>query len=901
MRRRLIAVVIAAAISFPLGALLVAPVHADVPWTNITPGGPSPGPSRDFGFAYDQPDDRIVYCGVSGTWFLSFTPAPSWVNVGPVLPNNGDVHAFYDSAGNQVIAIDNQMHVSTLDMTNPAGWLGMNLPPGPPARGYFAAAFDDLHHRLIVFGGGPSPGLFNDVWVLSLSPSPAWAQIVADGTPPAPRWAPIAVYDPSADRLVVGTGSISGGYSTTHDFWSLSLSGTPTWTQLPNNGTVPPNRMLASAVYEPIGQTLVLFGGFDGTGLSDTYQLNLTGPPVWAAVATGGTHPGGRWSTTPVYRLEGGQVVLFGGSTGSVNLNDLWALQTGPVIAPPSISALVPKGGRVGDPVTVTGYALSTATQVTFNGISAPILSASVGSLNTQVPVGATTGPVSVTTNYGTATTADSFYVGETPDVQSFTPSSGRYGASIVIQGSHFARALRVAFGAASNARFTQVSDNEIDAIVDTAAVTGPVTVTTLAAAGTGSAIFTVLPPDTSGTIVSVTDVPDDQGGFVSVRWTGSTLDIPRRRVVTGYRVWRRAIPVGTAETTARLHPEWLQRAAANGDISFWESMATIPAAYLSGYAYTSPTTQDSIAGSNPLTAFFIQALTADPFVFYDSAPDSGYSVDNLAPPMPSPFAASYAPAENDLHWGTSRAGDFREFRLYRGAIPNFATDAGNLVVATRDTGYVDIPGAYYYKLIAYDLHGNASRVAEVTPTSPTAALASLVSVDPQADRIRLTWYSGGNADLGATVYRRTLETGWAPVAQVVADGDGYLRYEDDAVAPGVRYGYRLGIMDAGVEVFAGETWTSAQRLALRLEGVVPNPSSAGRFVVQFTLPDAQPATLELFDVTGRRVTASEVGSMGAGRHTFDVGASIRLSPGVYLVRIKRSGETQTIRAAVLN
>jgi hypothetical protein len=40
---------------------------------------------------------------------------------------------------------------------------------------------------------------------------------------------------------------------------------------------------------------------------------------------------------------------------------------------------------------------------------------------------------------------------------------------------------------------------------------------------------------------------------------------------------------------------------------------------------------------------------------------------------------------------------------------------------------------------------------------------------------------------------------------------------------------------------------------------------------------------------------------MGAGRHTFALGSSDRLSPGVYLLRIKRGSETQTIRAAVLN
>jgi hypothetical protein len=44
----------------------------------------------------------------------------------------------------------------------------------------------------------------------------------------------------------------------------------------------------------------------------------------------------------------------------------------------------------------------------------------------------------------------------------------------------------------------------------------------------------------------------------------------------------------------------------------------------------------------------------------------------------------------------------------------------------------VDAAGAYYYKLVAVDIHGNLSRYAVVSPSTPTAILASLVSFDAQ-------------------------------------------------------------------------------------------------------------------------------------------------------------------------
>src|SRR5205814_748853 len=131
----------------------------------------------------------------------------------------------------------------------------------------------------------------------------------------------------------------------------------------------------------------------------------------------------------------------------------------------------------------------------------------------------------------------------------------------------------------------------------------------------------------------------------------------------------------------------WRRVAPAHGLVeTFWEAIATLPAEQLISYAYDAPTTQDSIAGSNPYTAFFVTALTADPFTFFESAVDSGYSVDNLSPPTPAPFVATYASGSATLHWGASPAQDFREFRLYRGFSTAFVPAPANLVTATRAT-----------------------------------------------------------------------------------------------------------------------------------------------------------------------------------------------------------------------
>jgi len=167
-------------------------------------------------------------------------------------------------------------------------------------------------------------------------------------------------------------------------------------------------------------------------------------------------------------------------------------------------------------------------------------------------------------------------------------------------------------------------------------------------------------------------------------------------------------------------------------------------------------------------------------------------------------------------------------------------------------------------------------------------------------DRIRLTWYAAGNTGLTATLYRRTAGTDWEARAVVTTDGTGYIRYQDDAVTTGTRYGYRLGIMDAGVEVFLGEAWATAERLVFALEGARPNPAGAGQLTVLFSLPSAESGRLELIDVGGRLMVGREVGSLGPGSHSVNLSERGRIPPGIYLVRLTQGAFGLTRRVAVL-
>lgn len=90
-----------------------------------------------------------------------------------------------------------------------------------------------------------------------------------------------------------------------------------------------------------------------------------------------------------------------------------------------------------------------------------------------------------------------------------------------------------------------------------------------------------------------------------------------------------------------------------------------------------------------------------------------------------------------------------------------------------------------------------------------------------------------------------------------------------------------------------------AAPLAFALEPVRPNPTQ-GALTVRFALPSAAPASLELFDVAGRCMAAHDVGSLGAGQHTLDLGEGRPLAPGLYLVRLQQGADARVKRVTVL-
>jgi hypothetical protein len=77
----------------------------------------------------------------------------------------------------------------------------------------------------------------------------------------------------------------------------------------------------------------------------------------------------------------------------------------------PTITGFAPPSGAIGTNVTISGFALGSASSVTFHGVPAAIVSDTPTTIVAVVPAGATTGRIEVQTPYGVAVSATNFVV----------------------------------------------------------------------------------------------------------------------------------------------------------------------------------------------------------------------------------------------------------------------------------------------------------------------------------------------------------------------------------------------------------------------------------------------------------------------------------------------------------
>ncbi|MBT4361666.1 MAG: T9SS type A sorting domain-containing protein [Candidatus Marinimicrobia bacterium] len=199
--------------------------------------------------------------------------------------------------------------------------------------------------------------------------------------------------------------------------------------------------------------------------------------------------------------------------------------------------------------------------------------------------------------------------------------------------------------------------------------------------------------PSNSPMITSISDVPEDQGGWVYVSWSASALDDSAG--ISYYRVWG--------------HDDSLED---------WDVLATVPAIQTNEYTFLASTNADSSDTGVFWSKFMISAHPPLLTVLYESEIDSGYSVDNIYPGVPTgPMAVVTDNLQIQLDWESVLADDIRNYRIYRSHSISFVPDSESLIGETVANTFLDetvmIDEVYYYQISAVDIHGNESDFSE--------------------------------------------------------------------------------------------------------------------------------------------------------------------------------------------
>ncbi|GAB3222423.1 hypothetical protein GCM10027346_00190 [Hymenobacter seoulensis] len=220
-------------------------------------------------------------------------------------------------------------------------------------------------------------------------------------------------------------------------------------------------------------------------------------------------------------------------------VNPAIQLQPQQVIVTPSILSFSPVQGRVGTLVTLTGKHFSptpASNRVLFQGVAAPVLSATSTSLTVRVPANAATAPIQLLTPEGATKSAGIFTFIPAPVLTSFSPSVGKPGSSVIITGRNFRAggATDTVYFQGTAATVLNASAERLEVLVPEGARSGPITVSGAGGTVQSATAFTVsvLTPTTTADAFSAIQVyPNPTAGLFTIDWQKADVAVQQVRV----------------------------------------------------------------------------------------------------------------------------------------------------------------------------------------------------------------------------------------------------------------------------------------------------------------------------------------------------------------------------------
>ncbi len=300
-------------------------------WTQLQPQGSPPFSNGLESVVYDPVTNSLI---VYGGCFANCSPAlsnvfvltnanglggtPVWSQISVSNPQPRTHHsAVYDPQNNLMITFGghfaffgtDQNDTRVLSNANGIGgvstWTTLSISGSiPPIRSLHTTVYDAVSNRMLLFAGanlqknfccgfpsGNMTSTYDDLWILAnangLGGTPTWLPQTPLGTVPPSRLGHSAVYDPTQNKMIVFGGTSITDFTTQTstrlgDLWELShangLTGTPTWNQLSQAGSLPGPRSFHTAAFDAANQRMILLGGRD--------QNDVPSNRVWVLVLT---------------------------------------------------------------------------------------------------------------------------------------------------------------------------------------------------------------------------------------------------------------------------------------------------------------------------------------------------------------------------------------------------------------------------------------------------------------------------------------------------------------------------------------------------------------------------------------------------------------------------------------
>jgi hypothetical protein len=300
----------------------VYPFMVDIPGTGVLLMAGETGPPPDGEWIYDM----WVYAAGDG-----------WTRLEPSCNLDLCIEGVPDEVGALGVDIDSGQALlqggaaEGADLSSPGRLFRFDLETstwhdggfgGPGGVAGAAMAFDSNSHRMVLFGGLDFRTLMvhGETWVLDPQ-SDAWSETTPTLGPGSGNFHAIA-YDEDSDRTILFGGGDQDDRAM-DETWAYDVEGSK-WALL-SPAANPPGRYYSSAVYDPVRDRVIVFGGTERWGsatFGDTWAYDYEAN-TWTEIQ--GSGPGVRAWHGMAYDVEDNLIVLFGGGvTRGEPMGDTW-------------------------------------------------------------------------------------------------------------------------------------------------------------------------------------------------------------------------------------------------------------------------------------------------------------------------------------------------------------------------------------------------------------------------------------------------------------------------------------------------------------------------------------------------------------------------------------------------